>query len=158
MAQYGIIIGLITLLIIVVSAVGYSAGKSSTYTNVYAARQEGYNEGLATARKSQHDIGKYNKSVDEAYVDGFKCGFTDARKAFYEDPMTEKRAEDDRIRKEIADENQGTPIAAELLMAYGVTKVSQLPKSVRQQYNITTDDSIDLDAILTKEVETDGRY
>jgi hypothetical protein len=146
------------LLLCTVIYIAYYAGKNSMYKVLHDARMEGYQDGWQSARKSMDEVGRYNKSVDEAYREGLATGYADAKKIYYDDPRAERLIEESRIRAELMEENKHTNIAAELMMAYGVTNVSQLPKSVREAYNLTTDDSVDLEKILTREVDDDGRY
>lgn len=158
MEQYATLVIMLFLIICGVAYAAFYAGKNSMYKVLHEARMEGYQDGWQSARKSMDEIGRYNRSVDEAYREGLSEGYADAKKIYYDDPRAERLVEEARIRKELAEENKYTNVSAELMMAYGVTHVSQLPKSVRDAYNLTEDDSMDLEKILTKEVEDDGRY
>lgn len=91
-------------------------------------------------------MGHLNKSYSK--------GWDDSKKVYYDDIMKAKKMEKDRIFRELDSENKAGvfPISSELMMAYGVSKVGELPKGVKAYYNINEDqEHIDLDTIMSLE-------
>ena len=89
-------------------------------------------------------------------------GWDDAKKVYYDDLNEERHQEELRKAEllkaqnmELDRENRDTlPISSDLLMAYGVSTVGGLPKSVKEQYNISDKyNSMDLDTLMGIENE-----
>lgn len=82
----------------------------------------------------------------------FELGFSEAKQYYYLD----KKEEDRLSSLSLVAENAGfNPITSDLLMAYGVTRVGQLPTKVREMYRVTEADmSMDIDTLLRRESET----
>lgn len=93
----------------------------------------------------------------------YENGWNDAKKIYYTDIKKEREREhraqlarERKIQEEIEKANEDfNPISADLLMAYGVSSVGQLPKQVREAYNITDGryDHIDVDSYYFDSVD-----
>lgn len=84
-------------------------------------------------------------------MEQFNKGWEEAKKYYYLDKLEEQRNENERFAKE---NSRFNPITSDLLMAYGVTTVAQLPRNVRESYGITDDDMrVDLDTLIRRESE-----
>jgi len=102
-------------------------------------------------------VGMRNKEL--IYIKGWE----DAKKVYYHD-LRNERIEEEARSKAIRDaetENllkENTfgymPLSSDLLMAYGVSTIGQLPKAVRETYNIKENqNSLDLEALIKIEQE-----
>lgn len=81
----------------------------------------------------------------------FDKGWEEAKRYYYLDRLEEERKENERFAKE---NSKFSPITSDLLMAYGVTTVSQLPRNVRESYGVTDSDMrVDLDTLIRRESE-----
>lgn len=80
-------------------------------------------------------------------------GWEEAKKFYYVDPKEIEKQEKMLIQEELTKENSKfSPISADLLMAYGVNKVGQLPKNIRDFYGINDSyNEVDLDSLLLRE-------
>lgn len=90
----------------------------------------------------------------------YRSGWDNARQVYYTDRLEAERAEREykkvefeKERQKMDRENRGfNPITSELLMAYGVVRVGDLPRNIKEAYNITDDmNSIDLDTMIRNE-------
>lgn len=81
----------------------------------------------------------------------FNLGWSEAKRYYYLD----RKAEDDREKYLLEKENSTfNPITSDLLMAYGVTRIAQLPRKIREMYNVKESDmNIDLDTLIQRESE-----
>jgi hypothetical protein len=107
----------------------------------------GYKIALSRCR-ADHASALFEKTR-EAY----DRGFSDAKKYFYEDKRDADIAERKRMEETLRKENSGyTPITSETLMAFGVSRVGQLPQSVREAYGVKPEDySLDVDTLMQRE-------
>lgn len=94
--------------------------------------------------------------------DEYKRGWNDSKQLYYTDVKKEQlreykrqKAEEQKERDALGLENADfNPISADLLMAYGVSSIGQLPKSVKEAYNIDDKyNNIDLDSLILQEQE-----
>lgn len=87
----------------------------------------------------------------EHYMNGWKAGFEEAKNVYYLDKKKLEEQENILISKE----NAGySPALSELLMAYGVSRVTQLPRNVRETYRLYEKNfNIDLDTLIQRESE-----
>lgn len=85
---------------------------------------------------------KIYTEVKGAYLEGFEA----AEKLYYK----EMRDEDESVARILEKENASKPrISPEILMAYGVGRIGDLPKHVLQSYNISEDQfGMDLEALI----------
>ena len=93
----------------------------------------------------------------------YKRGWEDSKQVYYTDMIADRIAEADRQKREqeaaYKAMNSETmenfcPISSDLLMAYGVSTVGQLPKSIREAYQVNDNQNgIDLDSLLRIEKE-----
>lgn len=91
------------------------------------------------------------EKAERLSTDRFNAGWNEAKQYYYLD----RKSEDDR-EKVLLDKENSTfnPITSDLLMAYGVTRVAQLPKKIRDMYNVKESDmEIDLDTLIRRESE-----
>lgn len=85
---------------------------------------------------------KIYKEVKSAYLEGFEA----AKKLYYK----EMRDEDESVARILEKENASKPrISPEILMAYGVGRVGDLPKHVLNNYGIKEEQyGMDLEALI----------
>jgi hypothetical protein len=93
-------------------------------------------------------------------IKAFLRGFNDAKQFYHDNRLAEEIAERQRRSEEQeqeynridAENRQYPPVTSDLLMAYGVSRIGELPNSIKERYNIKEDQyGIDLDTMLRKE-------
>jgi len=99
------------------------------------------------------------KNAEKFYMKGWE----NAKQVYYDDIIKLRLEEENRIRtekreeeKRLAKENEAgrMPLSPDLLMAYGVSTVGQLPGRVREAYNIKENQHIlDLETLIRLEQE-----
>lgn len=103
-------------------------------------------------------VGRF--SVHGASTRGYMRGWAAAKQVYYTDIREERIAEEARQRKQAKEDYEALrkenseyfTLSSDVLMAYGVNTVGQLPKSVRDMYGIKEDQTyIDLDTLLRNE-------
>lgn len=125
----------------------YWYGKGSTDAAQIASEYTGRYREIADALEKELTVAKL-KADNE-----FRRGWEESKQLYYIDLREDRRAEEERIRKEFDEENRDfCPINSELLMAYGVTRVGDLPKNVRDAYSIPASlNQLDLDTMVRNE-------
>lgn len=95
----------------------------------------------------------YDDSELEHYMNGWKAGFEEAKNVYYLDKKKLEEQENTLLSKE----NAGySPALSELLMAYGVSRVTQLPRNVRETYRLDEKNfNIDLDTLQRESADDD---
>lgn len=89
--------------------------------------------------------------------DAFDRGYALAKEAYYTEPVVVAKQANEAAVAALRKENEQFHVTSELLMAYGVNTLGQLPKAVRDQYKIEDDMlSIDIDTLVAREVNTDA--
>jgi len=94
------------------------------------------------------------KNIKAAYLQGWE----DAKKVYYTDLKEERLTEEKRLRDlqemenmRLSKENISgySPVLTDLLMAYGVSNISQLPEKVKETYNLGGNQNfLDLDTLI----------
>ena len=91
------------------------------------------------------------EKAERLSTDRFNAGWNEAKQYYYLD----RKSEDDAYTEALSKENSTfNPITSDLLMAYGVTRIAQLPRKIREMYNVKESDmNIDLDTLIQRESE-----
>lgn len=81
----------------------------------------------------------------EHYMNGWKDGFEEAKNVYY---LDKKQMEEQENLLRVKENAGYTPGLSELLMAYGVSRITQLPRNVRETYGLDDKNfNIDLDTL-----------
>lgn len=155
----------IVILIATIMCIGVMVGRASKPNRSVDWYEKG---GVAMAKATERRFSEYKELTDTLTMEiaslrtkaetAYKQGWEESKQVYYIDLREDRRAEEQRIRSELETENREfCPITSELLMAYGVTKVGDLPKQVKDAYKIPDSlNQMDLDTMI--QAETGGAY
>lgn len=125
---------------------------------VRKAKDTGYKRGWNKAKQVYYSERKDVHT--DAERDAYLRGLADGKQIYYTDRLNSEREEQAYVQKgllktlgRIDTENRKfNPITSELLMAYGVVRVGDLPETVKAFYGVTEEmSSVDLDTMLRNE-------
>lgn len=84
----------------------------------------------------------------------YSKGWDAAKALYYDDILKAQKEEEKKVFEDLNEENTKNhfPISAELLAAYGVSTVGQLPINIKEYYNITEEqEHFDLEILTALE-------
>ena len=170
MAYYETLVIIGVFALVVVGLGMFLAGRASmrdAQTKGYAngwneAKERYYVELGGEHRKTIAELKDERDGLQKALPAVYKRGWQDSKQVYYTDLRNDRIEEEARIKDalaaeyaELAKENDvGMRIGSDLLMAYGVSTVGQLPQKVRDEYGIDeAQNSLDLETLIKYEQE-----
>lgn len=79
---------------------------------------------------------EHKERISDAQIIAYREGFSAAQAIYHDEPIEREKRDYNLLEKELAKENSFIGVPDDIMIAYGVQNVSQLPKAVREQFNI----------------------